>query len=453
MTNNKNNDIFENYTVSKAVMTMALPSIMGQLIVLFYSMADTYFLGRTNNPYMVAAVSLVMPVFNICIPIAGLAGIGGGSLISRLLGKKDLEQAQKVGSFCFFFALMSATLFSLFVMMFMRPLLNFLGAGVETFQFARQYILCVLVFGGIPTVLSNTLSNLLRSTGESKKAGFGVTFGGILNMILDPIFMFVIMPKGMEIVGAGVATCISNCCSTFYFLYQIHKLKNETVLGYYKPFDLPTLENIRSIFAVGVPSFITTFLFDLDYIVIGRLMTVYGAIQMAAIGIVLKVERLPLNIGVGICQGMIPLIGYNYAAKNMKRTKKIISFSRMVGLVSGAISVALYLSFAPAIIRFFIDEAQTVSFGTTFLRIRSLATPFMFIAFFTVYCFNGFGKGSVSFFLGVFRWLLINIPMLYILNYFLGMYGVVWSQLISDIIVASTSLLIYSKFMKKVIAQ
>lgn len=434
--------------VPRAVLNMAVPTVIGQLIVLFYNMADTFFVGQTNNPYMVAGASLILPVFNITLPLAGLAGVGGGALVSRLLGRGEYAEAKRVSSFSLRLGMSIAGVFSLIMLIFMEPILHFLGAGEETYGFARGYALCVVVCGGIPTVAANVMAALLRSVGESKKAGFGVTFGGVLNMALDPLFMFVIMPKGMEIIGAGAATCLSNIVSCIYFLLVIRGLGKDSVLAGCPLRELPENESIRSIFAVGVPSSVATFLFDIDYIVIGRLMTAYGDFQMAAIGIVLKVERLPLNTGVGICQGMVPIIAYNYASGNHKRMREIASFARNIGLVCAVVSITMYEIFAPEIMRFFIKDAQTVMLGTNFLRARSLATIFMFLSFFPVHFFNAVGRGRTALFLGVTRWAVFNIPMLYILNAIFGMYGIVWAQLAADILTVTLSFIVYNKFMR-----
>lgn len=441
-----NTEIFEHMPVPKAVQTMAIPTIIGQLIILFYNMADTYFVGRTNNPYMVAGASLILPVFNISLSLAGLTGIGGGALISRLLGEKSVDEAKRVNNFSIYLSIAIAGLFSLLTLLFMDPLMHLLGAGKDTYEYARAYAACVIVLGGIPTVLTNVLATLLRSTGESKKAGFGVTMGGLINIVLDPLFMFVIFPKGMEIIGAGIATCVSNCISCGYFLMTIHKLGPDSVLRIRRPGQFPTLQSIKGIFGVGIPSAIATLLFDLDYVVIGRLMSGYGDISLAAIGIVLKIERLPLNVGIGICQGMMPIVAYNYSAGNLPRMMETRKFSRMAGMVCAAVSVAIYELFAGNIFRIFIADPQTVAIGTNFLRIRCLATPLMFLSFFHVYLFNGFGQGRKALFLGVMRWAVFNIPMLFLLNALIGMYGIVWSQVTADILTVALSLYVYQKF-------
>lgn len=445
----KNTALFESMPVPKAVRTMAVPAVIGQLIILIYNMADTFFIGRTNDPYMVAAASLILPVFNISLSIASLAGVGGGALISRLLGQNRKEEAKRTCSFSIYFSLAVALLFSVLVLLFMRPLMRLLGADADTMDFARYYAFCVIVVGGVPTIMANVFSNLVRSVGESGKAGFGITMGGIVNILLDPLFMFVLMPKGKEIIGAGIATCLSNILSCVYFIIVMKKLSKDSVICLRPMRDMPERKSLSSIFAVGVPSAVATLLFDLDYIVIDRLMSGYNNIALAAVGIVLKAERLPLNVGIGICQGMVPIVAYNYASKNYKRMQDVARFSLLAGIVFAVLSITMYEIFAPYIMRFFIDDAGTVELGTNFLRIRCLATVFMFMSFYHVHTFNSYGRGKEALFLGVARWAVFNIPMLFILNRLMGMYGLVWTQLIADIFTVTLSFFVHYRFKKK----
>ena len=449
----KNTALFETMPVPQAVRTMAVPTVISQLIVLIYNIADTFFIGRTGNAAMVGGASLILPVFNISLSISGLAGIGGGALVSRLLGRKETGEARRVYSLSVYISVLVAALFSLGVLFFNGPLMRTLGADEENFQYASAYAFFVITLGGVPTVLSNTLAALLRSVGESKKAGFGITMGGLINIALDPLFMFVLMPKGREIVGAGLATCLSNCIACGYFIVTILLTRDQPVLRLCSPLKLPQRANIAGIFTVGLPSAISTLLFDLDYVVIDRLMSAYSGNPLTAVGIVLKAERLPLNVGVGICQGMMPIVAYNYSAGNMKRMRETKRYSMLLGLVCAAVSIVLYEVFAGQIMSFFIkDSPEVVRLGTGFLRARVLATPLMFLSFFHVYLFNGFGKGRYALFLGVTRWLVFNIPMLFILNSLIGMEGIVWSQLCADILTVALSVAVYRWYEKRNLA-
>ena len=442
-------EMFETMPVPRAVWTMVLPAVISQLIVLIYNMADTFFIGRTNDPCMVAGASLILPLFNITVALAGLAGVGGGALISRLLGRQQPEEARRVYSFCVWLTLAVSAAFSLGTLAFMRPLMGLLGAGEDTYAFASGYAFFVIVCGGVPTVLSNTLATLIRSIGESGKAGFGITMGGLVNIALDPLFMFVLLPRGHEIMGAGAATCLSNCIACGYFIIVIKKMKDSKVLRLGKPTALPSKESLKSVFAVGLPSSITSLLFDLDYIVIDRLMSAYSDVALAAVGIVLKVERLPLNTGVGICLGMTPIVAYNFSAGNFQRMNAVKRYSLKIGLICAAVSILLYELFAGQIMRIFIRDAETVALGTGFLRARILATPLMFLSFFHVHLFNGFGEGGHALFLGVVRWLGLNIPMLFLLNGLFGMNGVVWAQVTADGLNVLLCFAVYHRYAKK----
>ena len=438
-------DVFAKLPVPIALRRMILPAVASQLIVLIYNMADTFYVGQTNDPYMVAATSLILPVFNITLCLAGLAGIGGGSLISRLLGQGEADEARRVSAFSLYLGLAVSALFSVGIGLFMHPLLSLLGAGERTYEYARQYAMCVIVFGGVPTVLSNVLSNLIRSIGMSRQASTGIILGGLLNIALDPLFMFVLLPEGSEVLGAGIATCLSNCVAFLYFAVILIRLRRDPVITFSPRAGLPKRENVAAVFAVGVPSALTSLLFDLDYVIIDKLMVSYHDVALAAIGIVLKVERFPLNVGVGICQGMMPLVAYNYSAGNAKRMRDTIRLSRLVGLVVAAVSILLYELFAVQFAGLFIGDAQTVALASQFLRVRVLATPLMFLCFFTVYLFQAFGKGRVSLFLGVSRWLALNIPMLFLLNAIFGMYGIVWAQATADFLAMLLSFYVLKK--------
>lgn len=428
---------------------MAIPAIMSQIIMLIYNLADTWFIGLTNDPYKVAAVSLVLPAYLVTIGIANIFGVGGGTLISRLLGNKDLDEAKKVGVISFWMCLGAAAAYSLVCLLLMDPFLRLLGASDNTIGYARQYMLFVLVIGGSFAVMSSTMSSMVRSIGYSSKASAGLMIGGLLNIALDPLFMFVILPDGKQVMGAAIATMLSNIVTFTYFFLTYRKLKGNTVLTFSLNVGFPKKSSFQSIFAVGIPAALSLLLYDLTNIMINRLSAGHGDIQLAAIGIVLKAERLPLNTCIGICLGMIPLIGYNYSAGNNKRMREVFNFARIAGLVFSGICVILYRVFASQIISAFIRDEATVAFGTAFLKARCFAPPMMFLCFSMVHFMQAIGKGKESFLLAAIRQLVFNIPMLFLMDRLFGMQGIVWTQLIADILTVAVSYMIYFHVRKK----
>ena len=439
-------EIFKTMTVPQAVRTMAVPAVLSQLIVLIYNLADTYFIGKTNNPYMVAGVSLILPLFNLSLAIGSMFGTGGGALLPKLLAVERREEGTRVAAYCIRLALLVACAFSALILLFMHPILTLLGAGENTWAFARAYVLMVLVAGGIPTIFANVLSNLLRSLSLSREAGIGVALGGVLNLFLDPLFMFVLLPPGNEVLGVGIATFLSNVVSCLYCLTVFCRRQKEISVNFLAP--LPEKENRKLVFTVGIPGTVGALLFDLDYMVLDKLASGYGDVALAAIGIVLKAERLPQQVGIGLCQSMVPLIAYSWALKDYQRVREIMLCILKVGFAVAVVSITLYELFPGRIIRFFIAEPETLLIGTNFLRIRSMAAVIMFFCFFVVFLFQGFGNGRVSFWLAVMRWAVLNIPMLFIMRHLIGMYGLVWSQVVSDLLTVLISYLYLWRYMR-----
>ncbi|MBR2949879.1 MAG: cation transporter [Lachnospiraceae bacterium] len=441
-------ELFESKPIAYALATMAVPTVISQLITLFYNITDTWFIGRTNNPYMVAASSLGLTVFMIATALANLFGVGGGNLVVRLLGKGDEEEAKKVASLSLIMAAGAGLGFSVLCLLFMDPILHLLGASENTVGYARQYILFVVVIGGMPTVLSTTMSFMVRNIGYSKEAGFGLGMGGLLNVLLDPLFMFLILPDGYEVVGAAVATMLSNVITLIYFILVYGKLRKSTVLSMPRTVEKIRKDSLQSLFSVGVPAAMHLLLFDVTNMVINRLAAGHGDVQLAAIGIVLKVERLPLNTGIGICLGMMPLVAYNYASKNHRRMKEFFAAARIAGLVTAVLCVILYRFCAPYIIRAFITDADTVRYGTEFLQARCFATPVMFLSFHMIHFMQAIDRGKLSFYLAIIRQLCLNIPIVILLNFLFGMSGIVWTQLIADGLNVVVSYIAYVKIMK-----
>ncbi|MBQ2731051.1 MAG: polysaccharide biosynthesis C-terminal domain-containing protein [Clostridia bacterium] len=435
--------VFETMPVWRALATMAIPTIVSNLITLVYNIADTFYIARTNNAYMVAASSLVLTVFLMTTAIANLFGVGGGTLAVRLFGTRDEEEARKVASLSLVMATGTALLFSLLCLIFMNPLLHLLGASADTIGYAKQYLICVVVIGGVPTVLSATMSSIVRNVGYSKKAAFGLGLGGVLNVVLDPLFMFVLLPAGNEVLGAALATMLSNVCAMIYFLAVYKKLSRESFLELPRRIERIRKNSLRSLFSVGFPAAAGVLLFDVSNMVLNRLAASHGDFALAAIGIVLKVERLPLNIGIGIALGMVPLVAYNYASKNYERMRAFTRASMISGLCVAAVSVVLYRIGAEGIIHLFIEEPITVSYAVPFLEARCVATPFMFASFHLSHFMQAIDRGVTSLWMAVIRQLCLNIPFLFLLNFLFGMTGIVWTQFFSDIFNVLVSLIIY----------
>ena len=440
--------------IPKALATLAIPTIISQLITMIYNLADTFFIGRTNNHEMVAAASLSFVLFFIMNALANLFGVGGGSLISRMLGAGREREAKLVCAFSFYGTILISLIYSLAALFFMEPMLRLLGASDATLGYSSDYTLWVVVIGGVPTTLAVMMSHILRSEGYATLSSFGLGLGGVLNIALDPLFMFVILEPGLEVLGAGIATMISNIITLIFYSVCFFVLRKRALISV-SPRD--AVEGIRftpDVMKVGCPSALGTLLACVSNICVNNLVSSsYGDYEMAAMGIVKKIDMLPMNVGMGLCQGMMPLVAFNYASKDYKRMREAARCARLYGIVFAILCIIAFEIFAGDIVLFFIEDAETVRLGTYFLRVCCVATPLMISNIQFTYTFQAMGKGTESLFLSICRQGLVNIPLLYIMNALFMMDGILWTQIVADIITLTISVILYTRFNRRLNAE
>ena len=425
-------ELFASVPVPQALLTMAVPTIISQVINLIYNMVDAFFIGRTGNPYMMAATSVTLTLVMMNVALSNLFGIGGGSLVARLMGVSKNEDAKKVSAFGFYGGIVIALVYSALVGIFLTPLLRFLGASDATISYASSYTLIVVVLGALPSIVSMVSAHLLRNTGFSGQASMGLSMGGILNVILDPLFMFVLMPKGQEVTGAAIATTLSNTVSCLYLLYALRKARNDAPLSMrFADAKAISANNIKALFSVGIPSALLTGLFDLANICVNILASAHNDLVLAGMGIVMKVERVPNAINIGICQGMLPIVAFNYSSGNHKRMQDTVNTARNAGLAVSFLCILLFQLFASSVTRFFLstnasDPAgalQTIAYASLFLRIRSFASPVQMLNYHTSYCMQAMGRGKETMLHAFVRELLLYIPFMFILDRIFGETG------------------------------
>jgi len=446
--NTNKNTLFEKMKPSKALAIMAIPTVLSQMVILLYNLADTWFIGQANNPYMIGASSIALTIFLASTALSNVFGVGGGSLMTRLIGEKKNDDARKVASYTIVMAFISSLVFSMFILIIMNPLLEMLGANENTFKYAKQYIITTTIIGALPNVMTMCMAQLLRNSGYSKESGIGIILGSLLNIILDPFFMFILLPKGNEVLGAGLATLISSICSFLYFIVYFHKLRNKTVLSI--PHKKEKIENKykKSLYSVGIPAAIAILLFDIITIVTNRIAVSYGDISLAAMGIVLKVERIPINIGLGVCLGMVPLVAYNHGAQNSKRVKDFFTLTLMANIIFSTISAIIFFTLSKSIVSLFIKNNATILQGIIFLQGRCFALPFMMIGYVITNYMNAIGKGKTSFLLALIRHLILIIPIMIVMNLIWKINGFIWSEIVADMLNAIVAFIIF-KYVNK----
>ena len=418
-------EIFERMPVPKSVFTLAVPTVISQLIVLVYNLADTWFIGRTGDPQQVAAVTVSYPVFMLLSAIANLFGIGGGSLISRLLGSGKEEEAGRTGTFALWASGTAVLFYSAAVGVFGDEMLAVLGSGGQTLAFAEQYLFWTVVAGGLPTVLNLVLANIVRAQGRAKEAGIGMSIGGILNILLDPILIFGLH---MNVAGAALATCLSNTVSMLYLLWIVVKNRESSAVKLTLFPKKVSAGSIRAILSIGTPAALQIFLASVSNSVMLRLMAGYADCAVSGLGIAQKIEIIPFQIVQGISSGVLPLVAYSFAAGNKKRMKDTVSFSVRLGLLLSAAFFLLIELGAPTLVRFFIADPETIRYGAAFTRLRCIALPFINIEFMLIAVFQGIGSAKQALVLSFFRKGLLDLPLMVLANRLWPMYGLMLVQ-------------------------
>ena len=429
----RNMALFYSAPIPVAVMTLAVPTIITQLINIIYNFADTWYVGRTGNAAMVAALSVSMPLFILLAAIANLFGIGGASVISRALGRKDPHYARKTFTFCFYGGFAAAVVYAVLIILFRSRLIPVIGGDDASYPYIYDYMFWTLIVGAFPTVGNVLCGHLVRSVGAAKEAGFGMSMGGVLNIILDPLFMFVILPPGNEVTGAAIATCLSNTAALIYFLIYLYRHRDHEVLSL-SPSDFTVGEEIPgNVISIGIPAALATSMAMLSNIAANYLVSDYGSAAVAGMGVAKKINMLAFNTTMGLTQGVLPLLGYNFGARNYDRLKKSIIFTAAAALGFNLICTLCFRTFAPALVAFFIAEEASVSFGSAFLRVIALATPLASIVYLTNTVFQAAGRRFSSFLLSILRKGCMDIPLMFLFKSMIGMYGIVWATPTAEI--------------------
>lgn len=427
----KNNELFTTMPVGKAVAKLAIPTVVSQIIVILYSLADTFFIGQIGDPNQIAALSITFPIYTLLTAVANLFGIGANSVIAGSLGQNDESTAKKASAFAFWASLGVTLVLSVVLALFTQPILQFFGADRLTLGFTRDYLFWVFVIGGLPTVAGLVLGHLVRSVGKTKEAGLGLTIGGVMNIILDPIFIFIFH---MDVAGAAVATMLSNAISMVYFFVVLYRIRKETVLTISpKHFSLE-LKVSWGTLSVGFPAAISVLLVSVSIALLNGLLLKHegGNILSAAYGVTSKCGTIALHISIGIAQGVMPLIGYNYGAKNHKRVHQVCRLSFFILLVFSVVFLTVVQLFPGPIVRLFIDHAETIEVGSVFMRCWSWCVVGM--SLFNMYnsIFQAVGKWKTSLLLAVLRLGVIFSVLCLLLDHFFGVSGLMWVQAITD---------------------
>lgn len=440
----KKTELFERMPIPKAVMNLAVPTVISSLVMVIYNLADTYFVGMINDPVQNAAVTLAAPVLLAFNAVNNLFGVGSSSMMSRALGQKDYDKVYKSSAFGFYCALICGLLFSLLYTVFHTPLLSMLGANAETAGATGEYLKWTVTCGAAPAILNVVMAYLVRAEGASLHASIGTMSGCLLNIVLDPIF---IMPWGLNMgaAGAGLATFLSNCAACIYFFVLLFVKRGRTYVCINpKQFGFGRAI-VVGVCAVGIPASIQNLLNVTGMTVLNNFTSAFGSDAVAAMGIAQKINMVPLQVALGIAQGIMPLVSYNYASGNRRRMKDTILFTVKLSLSFLVVITLGYYLCAGTLISLFMKNEAIIAYGSRFLRGLCLTLPFLCMDFIAVSVFQACGMGKKSLIFAILRKIVLEIPALVVLNHFFPLYGLAYAQPLAEVILAIAAVLVLKR--------
>ena len=426
----------EKAPVPTAIAHMAIPMILGMVANMVYNITDAYFIGMLESTAMLASITLALPFTTILMALGEMFGTGGGTYISRLLGEKNMDGVKKASSVNFYLALLSGIVFMLICLPILPSILTVLGAIGETQLYTKDYIL-VYIIGG-PFVIANfALAQTIRAEGAATESMIGMVGSVIINIILDPVFIFLFH---MGVMGAAVATVIANACAVAYYIYYL-KRKSSVQSVSVKDFK-PTKEMLVNIFKIGISAFLLSGFLVVSGLIFNNYAVMYGAHVVAAFGVANRLCQISDFIGFGLYLGVVPLIAFSYASNNMERLNKILKTTTLY-LVTIVLSIAIVLfAFRVQVLEMFSADKDVITVGVVILSALLVSTLFAGLSGLLTSMFQAFGKGLQSNVMSVVRGIAL-IPMIIVGNAIFQLNGVIWSITASEIFACLIGLLLW----------
>ena len=413
--------------VPRLVLTLAVPTIISMMVTSIYNMADTYFVSQINTSAS-GAVGIVFSIMAIIQAVGFTIGMGSGSVASRLLGQGLPDRAAVIASSAVVAAVVCGSLLTLAGLGTLEHFVWILGATETIYPYALQYATYIL-WGAPVMCLAFTLNNLLRWQGKANRSVIGLGIGGVLNILLDPIFIFGL---DLGISGAAIATLLSQCVSASILASFFLRGQSEIRVSIRCVSTAPKI--YLTIFKSGMPSFFRQGMASVSAMALNFNAGVYGDAAVAAMAIVTKVFNFLLSAVIGFGQGMQPVVGYNYGAKELGRVRQAVSFSLKFCTVILTVAAAAGAVFAPQIVQFFRNDPAVVAVGTQAFRFQCISLPLAAVLVFANMLFQSLGKSWRASLLALCRQGMFFIPLVYLLPMHFGLLGLAVTQMCSDLI-------------------
>ena len=439
--------VFEEKNISKAIIRVGLPAMLGMLTTLIYNIADTFFVSMTKEPAMIAAVTLCAPILLIVMSIACIFGMGGSSVIARLLGEEKKKEAGTTMNFCVYAMVVAGILTLVLGLLFLNPLAELVGADEANIGYTSDYL--KYIFIGAPfTLLANGFVHLFRSAGLIKESTIGLVLGNAINIVLDYVFI-VVFHWGTA--GAALATSLGFVCATVYYVVCMirEEMKGNELIQLVPSHFHPDAGMVKNVVTIGIPGALITVLMSVANIVLNNFIGIYGSDAVASYGIAYKIDLVPIMLSVGLAQGITPLIGYCYGAGEKKRMSDTLRYSIGYGVALGAIFTVCFLLLSRPLAAIFLHDENLIEQTGYFLRILSLSAPMLGIINTVTNYFQALGKAASSLAITLMRNAILFIPAVILLNYIWNLNGVIAAQPIVETILAIVCVIMYLREARK----
>ena len=432
--------------VKSAILRLALPTMLGMAVQVIYNLTDTIYIGQLQDKNLVAAVSLVIPLFMAIQAFGSIFAVGTGSYISRKLGEKDMTEARHANSVAVYSSVVLGVTLTALTLLLRDPLLHMLGTSEDTFGPTKEYFTIIAAFSTLLT-LQVSLVGLVRSEGATGRAMVGMIIGLGTNIVLDPVFLFVFH---LGVSGVAWATVIGNILGSLY--YVLHFLSRKTVLSIRLSDFKPTKRIFTESFKIGLPAALSTLVMSVSMALSNILAKSYSDFIVAGNGAQMRVNSMCIMLMIGLAQGYQPFAGYNYGAKNYHRLLTGLKTTMVYNTLLACFFTAVFLLFGREILSLIItnpDEVEALDAGTKILHAFSLGAPFIGIQMTLMVTFQASGKAVRAMLLSLGRQCLLYIPLLFGLNALLGFDGYIYAQPIADVLAVVAALLMSISFIRE----
>lgn len=424
---NTNEYYLKEAPIKKAVKHLSIPMMLGLSIGTIYNVINAYFIGLLRNTDMLSAVTLGLPIFIVLMAIGNMFGVGGGTFITRLIAKDEIDKAKNIASYVIYSSFIFSIIVAVLGIIFINPITSVLGASGSVFSVTKKYIIACLVLGFM-VVINFALEQIVRCTGASKESMYGMAISAIVNLILDPLLILVFH---FDLVGAAVAMSVANLASAIYYAYYLQR-KSEKLRNFFRIRKISFKDKIE-IYKIGVPELIQMSFMLVTTLLLNNFCMEYGDNVTASIGIALRIVQVPEFLSMGIVLGVIPLLAYNYSSENFKRFNLGLKSSfKYIALISVFFFIVVFI-LRKEVVGLFTSSNEVIRIGTYILTAMLVSQLFNGIAGLFLGIFQASGKGTPTIIISIAQGVL-SIPVIIIGHSFFGLDGVIWSTTVTELI-------------------